>query len=107
MNWVNMYFERIFNLVWGLIFRFESLISIFASLSSISVLGMESFKSKSKILPRYLKCPPKGTAGILPLDNATVGSTCWNLELTMAAPKDRHLSNRMSIFDQLHQASKR
>src|SRR6267154_6806068 len=91
---------RIF-LVSLLILREESFSRIFSSFTSNSFLETEFKDLKSKILARYFKWPPKGTAGIIPLFlKFTLGKICWNFLSCMAAPKDRHLSSLMSIFAQ-------
>src|SRR6267154_364774 len=98
----------ILSLVWLLILREESFSRIFLSFTSNSFFGTEFKDLKSKILPRYLKWPPKETAGIIPLLlKFTLGKICWNFLSCMATPKDKHLSSLMSIFAQSHQASKR
>src|SRR6267154_3716764 len=100
--------ENILSLVWLLTLREESFIRIFSSFASKSFLGTEFKDSKSKILPRYLKWPPRETAGIIPLFLKLIfGKICWNFLSRMAAPKDRHLSSLISIFAQSHQASNR
>src|SRR6267154_375958 len=89
-------------------FSEESLSRMLTSLSSKFFLGTESKDSKSKILPKYLKWPPSGTAGMGPLFvRMTLGKICWCFPLKKAAPKDRHLSSLMSIFAQPHHDSNR
>src|SRR6267154_3989088 len=77
LNWDGTYVENILSLVWHLILREESFSRIFSSFASNSFLGTEFKDLKSKILPRYLKWPPKGTAGIIPLFlKFTLGMIC-------------------------------
>src|SRR6266516_4622453 len=77
LNWDGIYIEKILSLVWLLTLREEILAKIFFSLASKSSLGVEFRDWKSKILPKYLKDPPRGTWGIIPLSlRLTLGRIC-------------------------------
>ena len=106
LNWDGTYMENIFSFVWLLILSEEILTSIFSNLVSKSFMGTEFRAWKSKILPKYLKWPPRGTAGTIPLSlRFILGKICWNFLSTMVAPKERHLSSLISILAQSHQDS--
>src|SRR6266516_4614249 len=77
LNWDGAYRENILSLVWLRTFREEIFARIFSSLDSNSFFGSELSALKSKILPKYLKWPPKGTAGIKPFPcRPMLGKTC-------------------------------
>src|SRR6266516_5590630 len=108
LNWDGTYIENILSFVWHLTFSEEIFPSMFFNLVSISSFGAEFRDLKSNTLPKYLKWPPIGTAGIIPLFcKFILGKICWKFLSTMVAPKVKHLSSLMSILAQLHQASKR
>src|SRR6267154_2455615 len=108
LNWDGTYSENIFSFVWLLTPREEIFTKILFNLVSKSTLGTELSAWKSKILPKYLKWPPNGTAGIIPLSlKLILGKICWNFWSIMVAPKVRHLSSLMSILAHSHQVSKR
>src|SRR6266516_527770 len=107
LNCDGIYIEKIFSLVWLLIFREEIFTSIFFTLVSSSSLGLLLSKGKSKSFSKYLKPPPRGTAGITPLSlRLMFGRICWNFPSRKTAPDVRHLSSLMSILAQSHQDSK-
>src|SRR6266516_3252361 len=108
LNWDGTYIANILSFVWHLTFREEIFPSMFSNLVSISSFGTELSDLKSNTLPKYLKWPPKGTAGIIPLFfKFILGKICWNFLFTMVALKVRYLSSLMFILAQLHHASKR
>src|SRR6266516_3774348 len=67
LNLDGTYIENILSLVWLRTVREEIVAKIFISFDSNSFFGSKFREGKSKILPKYLKWPLKGTAGIIPL----------------------------------------
>src|SRR6266516_5938551 len=60
LNCDGIYIENILSLVWLRTVREEIVAKIFISFDSNSFFGSEFRAGKSKILPKYLKWPPRG-----------------------------------------------